>query len=91
MILKWAVAAMFIIFGLVPGGPAGASDADFSRALNTAGCIPTKVDPMRKEQGVQIYDVSCAGNPPRSVGVFCTKHTCSVSSGGEGENSSNLR
>ena len=78
---------MLLVAGLVPLAPAGGSDAEFSRALNAAGCIPTQVAVTRKAAEMQIYQVSCAGNPPRSVGVYCVKNTCSVSAGRQTETS----
>lgn len=76
-----------IILGLAPLAPADASDAEFSRALNAAGCIPTQVAVTRKAAEMQIYQVSCSGNPPRSVGVYCVKNTCQVSAGRQTETS----
>ena len=75
---------LLIAFASLPAAPAGASDAKFSQALSAAGCTPNRVTIVRKEQGVQIYEVNCAGNPPESVGVVCAKNTCTVSSGSKG-------
>ena len=71
------------IFSLMPLGPASASDAEFSRALTAVGCAPTQVTVTRKAQDLQIYKVTCTGNPPRVVGMSCVKNKCSVSSSRE--------
>jgi hypothetical protein len=81
------LSVLYVIYSLVPLGPAGASDAEFSRASNQADCIPDQVTVMRKEQLIQVYQVRCAGTPPQSIGVFCTKNTCTVSSGSKGDTS----
>ena len=80
-----------VIFGLASLAPADASDAEFSRALNAVGCAPTRVTVTHNTQGTQIYQVSCAGNPPRTIGMSCTKNRCSVSSGEKQQDSGNSR
>jgi hypothetical protein len=88
---KWVLPTFIVIFSLPLIGAAGASDAEFSRALNAAGCLPERVTVTQNELGTQIYEVICLGNPPRFLSVFCTKSTCSVASGRDGGNSENSK
>ena len=89
MSIKCVSRMLSVIIALLPLNVARASDAEFSRALTAAGCLPNRVAVVRKEQALQIYEVSCLGEPPRSVGVTCLKQTCSVSSGGNGGSAGN--
>ena len=76
---------LLLLIGLP--GAVHAADAEFSRALNVAGCVPARVDLSRHERGTRIYEVTCLGNPPRSVAVLCT-NVCTVSRGGSDDNAS---
>ena len=60
--------------------PAAASDAEFQRLLNDAKCAPARVSTLRDEKEIKEYLVICLGNPPRRVGVFCTRSKCTASS-----------
>lgn len=75
---KFLTALLAVVAGL-PLRPVGATDAQFTRALNQAGCIPAHVAVIREEKGITAYKVSCVGNPPRNVDVYCAKDACSVS------------
>ena len=60
--------------------PVAASDAEFQRSLNDAKCVPAQVSTLRDEKEIKEYLVTCLGNPPRKVGVFCARSKCAASS-----------
>jgi hypothetical protein len=79
--------ALLVLLGSVSFGlPARASDAELSRALAATGCIADRVDVKRKEPRLQIYEITCVGNPPRVVGIVCANNKCSASSRGDNSN-----
>lgn len=65
--------------GMLLGHPAAASDAEFAKALNEARCMPARISVLRDDKDVKSYEVTCLGNPPTNIAVFCTKRACSVS------------
>lgn len=68
---------------------AAASDADFNKALNAAGCLPARVETQRNEKDLKVYEVTCLGKPRRTLGVVCHQHTCSTTSSGPESGSDN--
>ena len=82
MIRKSGVLVIIGLLGLLPAD-AGASDAEFNKALNEAKCVPAQVVMLKDEKQFKVYEITCLGNPPRKIGVSCSKSTCSASPAGD--------
>ena len=79
---KTAFSVGITAFALSSAG-ALASDAEFNKALKEAKCVPAQVSTLREGKELKVYEVTCLGNPPRTVGMSCTRSTCSLSTEGE--------
>lgn len=79
----WAAPLLSILLGCLPAGLAGASDAEFAKALDEARCSPASVSVLRDEMELKSYEVTCLGKPPTKIGISCTKRACTVSHAAE--------
>jgi len=84
--LKWVLAALLAGSSLGPLRPAGATDAQFARALKVSGCFPARVSVVQDDEPIKLYNVVCVGSPPRTVIVFCADDACFISPGNDEEN-----
>lgn len=78
-VFQRAAIPIFLVISLFPAIGIS-SDAEFSRALKEARCIPTQVSTLAEQRNLTIYEITCAGNPPRKIGMSCFRAACSVSS-----------
>lgn len=70
------VAIVVVASDIVLFTPLAGAHPDIFKALSKERCVPVRISVMHDQQEMTVYEVECAGDPPRIIGVACGKDTC---------------